>query len=60
MEDFYSGEIETLELESESLQALTIEDFDLGEFAGIGMIAGGSGLIVSLLVVEILSILRLR
>ena len=44
----------------EELQALTIEDFSIGDFASIGLTVGGSALLVSALVISVLSILRSR
>lgn len=44
----------------EELQALTVEDFSIGDFASIGLTVGGSALLVSALVISVLSILRSR
>lgn len=44
----------------EELIALSIDDFGLGDMAALGMTISGSGIIVSLLVLGILSILRTR
>lgn len=46
--------------ETEQLTALTIQDFGIPEHVGIGMTVSGTALIVSLLVLGILSILRIR
>ena len=51
-----SSETET----EEAFQALTIEDFNLGKLAAVGMKLGGAGLVVSLLVLGILSLIRMR
>lgn len=62
MEDtalFVSDTVQENQEETE-LQALTIEDFSIGDFAGIGLTVGGSALLVSALVISILSILRSR
>lgn len=48
------------ETETQELQALTVEDFELTQFVGIGMIAGGSAILISLMVLGLLSILRTR
>lgn len=57
---FISEPVLENETDAEELQALTIESFEIGTFAGIGMICGGSALIISLLVLGVLSILRTR
>lgn len=44
----------------EELTTLTLQDFSLNDFAGIGMVASGTGIVVSLLVLGLLSIIRTR
>lgn len=57
---FVSEDVQNSETTTESLVALTVEDFQLKEFMGMGMILSATGIIVSLLVIGMLSILRTR
>lgn len=57
---FISEDVSSIETTTEALVALSVEDFHLNEFMGLGMIISGTGIIVSLLVLGILSILRTR
>lgn len=57
---FVSENSQVTEETTETLIALTVEDFDLSDFMGMGMIMSGTGIIVSLLVISILSIIRTR
>lgn len=45
---------------TEALTALTVDDFNLSDFMSMGMIISGTGIIVSLLVLTLLSIIRTR
>lgn len=45
-------------LQDEVLSMLTVDDLPIGEYAGIGMIACGAGLLASMGVAVIISILR--
>lgn len=57
---FVSEDSQVIEETTDSLIALTVEDFSLSDFMSMGMVVSGTGIIVSLLVVGILSILRTR
>lgn len=57
---FVSEDSQVIEETTEALTALTVEDFYLSDFMSIGMIVSGTGIIVSLLVIGMLSILRTR
>lgn len=49
---------EDLLQDEEVLSMLTVDDLPIGEYAGIGMIACGAGLLASMGVAVIISILR--
>lgn len=57
---FVSEDSQVTDETTETLTALTVEDFDLSDFMSMGMIMSGTGIIVSLLVISILSIIRTR
>lgn len=49
---------ENLLQDEEVLSMLTVDDLPIGEYAGIGMIACGAGLLASMGVAVVISILR--
>lgn len=56
MEDFFSGEI--VSSADQVLRYETIEDLRIGESTSIGLVSGGTALIISLTIITILHILR--
>lgn len=57
---FESGENFSEVTTIDDLQVMTLQDFDIRDFGKIGLVSAGAGIITSLLVLGVISILRTR